>query len=68
MSSGTTFKRIGVKLNAAPGTAGSGNAKDFVLRIKETDTALTCRVKETATSCSFAADVANRRGRRASRR
>lgn len=53
-----TFKAIQVKVNAAPGTAGSGKQWVVTLRVNGANSALTCTILNTATTCSASGTVA----------
>jgi hypothetical protein len=53
-----TFEKLQVKINGAPGSAGSGKKWTITLRINGADKALTCDIVETATTCSATGSVA----------
>lgn len=46
-----TFSKLQVKLDGAPGTAASGKKYTVTLRVNGVDSALTCDVLDTATTC-----------------
>lgn len=53
-----TFEKLQVKFGNAPGTAGSGKKYTVTLRKNGSNTALTCDVLNTATTCSASGTVA----------
>jgi hypothetical protein len=56
-----TMKKMAVKLLTAPGPA---HSRTFTFRVDSADTALTCTIADTDTSCDIEADVAVTEGQR----
>lgn len=53
-----TITKMAVKVSLAPGLAASGKSRTFTLRKNGVDTALTCDVVETATTCTATGTIA----------
>ncbi len=53
-----TFSKLNAKVDGAPGTAASGKKYTVTLRVNGADSALTCDILDTATTCSATGTVA----------
>jgi hypothetical protein len=50
-----TLSKLRVRIDGAAGTAGSGKSYTITVRVNGLDTAVTCTILETATTCSDSA-------------